>query len=91
MGDSIGCHEDFKTVQSGDEMFGHIRAPDALLSFESAVNLFDHIGQKGARSRGGIEYLDFMHLLFDAFVAVFVAFVTALRRFDGDDGFGSIG
>ena len=81
MCDGIGCHENLETVEARDEMIVYVTTPNALLAFESFVNLFDYIGQKRACARSRIEYLDLVELFFDAFVSIFVASIATLRRF----------
>ena len=81
---SIGCHQDFKTVEAWQEIILYVTLPYSLHVLEFPVDLVHRFGQKSACSRCGVEYL---HTVETLLVGGFFTFSTFCVLFVFDFAF----
>ena len=77
----IRGHEQFESIEAGQQVCFDIVAPDALLAFEAFVDLFYDFSQEGSGAGGGVEDLYAVDFLLDQFALLV----------DFDLGFGGVG
>ena len=60
-------------------MFFNIIAPNALLCFKFLMYLLYNLCKKCTCTTGRVEYLDFMHFLFESFNIIFISLICFLQ------------